>query len=78
MNISKELFHMQMALNSDGIYVGVRDPRRNTDYKGEFMICESPEYGEYGSTKDAESGGYCIVGNDLDEMIIDAYNHFFP
>lgn len=38
------------------------------------MICENVNKGP---TRDASRGGFCIVGDDLHDLIRDAYSHMF-
>ena len=62
------------SLYEAGYYMGPRDPDRNRAFEGSFMICENVNVGV---TDDASLGGYCIVGDDLDSLINDAYNDIF-
>lgn len=66
------LFDMSLCLYSRGFYIGPRDPNRNTAFEGEWMVCGDPVTPR--STEDASNGGYCIVGDDLDALIREAYN----
>lgn len=54
-----------------GWIVGKRDPRLNTDYAGEFMVCEPFEECEV-PTRDGSNGPWCVVGDDLEKLIVDA------
>jgi hypothetical protein len=56
-----------------GWTVGERNPRLNTDYSGEFMCVEHFEESEL-PTRDGANGPWCVVGNDLDELINLAYD----
>lgn len=56
---------MKTALEHFYYFCGQRDPKRNPDFPGEFMVA-TPE-------TDGNSS-YCIVGDNLDELIIEAYN----
>lgn len=64
-----DLFEMGRALHAAGYYVGPRDPERNRTVSGEFMIAEALDVGP---TDDASAGGFCIVGDDLAELIREA------
>lgn len=61
------------AVLQRGLFVGRRDPLRNSDFAGRWMVCEDLHAGP---TKDGGVGGYCIVGDDLSAMIREAYDHF--
>lgn len=65
-------FDMALFLYSRGYYIGPRDPNRNTDHAGEWMVCGDPVSDVV--TKDASTGGYCIVGDDMDTLIREAYD----
>lgn len=58
-----------------GYYIGPRDPNRNTHYPGRYMIAE---YLDVGTTVDASRGGFCIVGDDLEALIVDAFQNSPP
>jgi hypothetical protein len=57
-------------LQDAGWFVGKRDPKRNRAFRGKYMVCEDPNYGP---TDDAREGGFCIVGDNLDSLIFEAY-----
>ena len=57
-------------LLSHGYFVTARDPKRNTDFEGDFMVCQ--DLNEAGG-KDASNGEYCIVGDDLGDLVNEAY-----
>lgn len=60
-----------------GLTVGLRDPQRNTDFPGAFMVAQPLESGEPATTRNAsDGGGYCIVGDNLDELIAEAIDYF--
>lgn len=61
------------TLEDLGFIIGERDPRINTNYPGKFMVCEAHEQSEL-PTKDGRNGPWCIVGDNLDELIDQAYN----
>lgn len=59
-------------LRSKGWTVGPRDPRLNTDFPGSMMVVE--EHGEDElPTKDGSNGPWCLVGDDLEAMVEEAY-----
>lgn len=62
-------FELARDLIERGIYIGPRDPRRNKAFNGVFMICEDANEGP---SEDAGRGGYCIVGDNLTEMVQEA------
>ena len=68
-----KITEMRKQLESHGIFVGKRDPKRNTRFSGQYMICENLDEGP---SEDARNGGYCIVGHNLAALIEDAYSHF--
>lgn len=55
-------------LESYGFTVGDRDPRLNTDFTGKFMVVEPYDERDL-PTKDASNGPWCVVGDDLEELI---------
>lgn len=59
------------ALEAEGFYIGPRDPNRNKAFQGEWMVAEDLDVGP---TDDASTGGFCIVGDDLDALVNDAYD----
>lgn len=65
-------------LRSIGLFVGSRNYYINTDFSGIYMICESHDIMDL-PTKDSSHGKYfAIVGNDMNELVNEAYNHFSP
>ena len=64
-------------LQAHGYYVGPRDPERNTDFPGAWMVAEPLPDDVKRPTKSAEDGAYCIVGDDLLKLIDEAYDHNF-
>lgn len=62
-------------LQSRGFTVGERDPRLNTAFKGAFMVVESHEESEL-PTEDGRNGPWCIVGDNLDELVDRAYDNW--
>jgi hypothetical protein len=64
----------KLLLEEKGLIVGLRDPRRNTAFKGAFMVAE-PIDESFLPTRGAERG-WCIVGDDLGELIDDTACHF--
>jgi hypothetical protein len=59
-------------LEAAGFVVGPRDPRLNTDFPGIYMIAEPYEDDEL-PTRDGSNGPWCIVGDDLHELITEAH-----
>lgn len=47
-------------------FVGDRDPNKLPLVAGEFMVCDQDE-----------EDGYCIVGDNLQELILEAHQHLF-
>jgi len=56
------------CLRKFGFTVGDRDPRLNSLYHGAFMVVESHEESEL-PTFDGSNGPWCVVGDDLPELI---------
>ena len=63
------------TLQQIGLICGDRDPNRNTLFKGRFMVAE-PLLDDAASTADAGRGGYAIVGDNLAELVDEAFEHF--
>ena len=59
-----------------GFKIGPRDPRLNTDYPGRWMVCEEdPDGGGCElPTRDGANGPWCIVGDDMPELINQAFD----
>jgi hypothetical protein len=56
---------------------GKRDERLNTNYAGKFMVAEDFDEEDFElPTLDAGNGPWCIVGDDLDLLINEAYSIF--
>ena len=64
---------MKQELEAHGFFVGKRDPKRNRAFKGEFMVCDL-EALKLPPSDDASTSGFCIVGNNLAALVVDAYN----
>lgn len=64
---------MRKALVDRGWIIGERDPRLNTDFRGQFMVAEPYEECEL-PTRNAANGPRCIVGDNPDELIESAYS----
>lgn len=58
-------------LQTHGFYAGPRDPKRNTAFEGAFMVCEI-ETLDAPESRDAENTGYCVVGDNLAELVQEA------
>lgn len=65
-------FYLARTLAKAGFYAGPRDPSRNQNYPGAFMVAESLDVAD---TANAGTGGYCIVGDDLGELMREAVEH---
>lgn len=63
---------MRKALEARGLIVGVRDAWRNQAFRGAFIVAEPYDK----PTVDASVGGYCVVGDNLNVLIRDAYSFF--
>lgn len=59
-------------LREQGFTVGARDSRLNRKYAGAFMVVEAHEESEL-PTDDGSNGPWCIVGDDLDALVRQAY-----
>ena len=53
------------------IRVGLRNWNLNTDFPGKYMVAE--EHDDRHSQKDGDGGVWCIVGDDLEALVDDAY-----
>lgn len=67
-------FEQARSLHEAGYFIGPRDPERNKAFEGAFMVCQDVNAGP---TDDARRGGYCVVGHDLDDLIVNAYRWHF-
>jgi hypothetical protein len=64
-------------LETLGYVIGDRDPRLNTNFIGAYMIVDD-DYKDYKlPTRDGSNGPWCIVGDDLDELIEHAFTVWF-
>lgn len=59
-------------LRSKGFIVGRRDYSRKTSFAGSFMVAQTI----YPHEDPSNNSAYCIVGNDLDELVEEAIRHF--
>lgn len=73
MNVNPEAFRYIRALMLAGIYAGTRDPSRNRAFAGQYMVAENILVSP---TDDASSGGFCVVGDDLLSLVVEACQHF--
>lgn len=70
-------------LTAHGFFVGERNPRANTAFAGRFMVIETDTKSILDKTEftfaDAAQldGGWCVVGDDRDELIRDTYAFFY-
>ncbi len=69
---------MRQQLEACGFVVGERDPRLNTNYTGEYMVAEAYDESDELPTQDGRNGPWCIVGDDLDALIAEAYENATP
>ncbi len=60
-------------LDKYGWTYGLRDPRLNMNYCGRFMVVEPHDESEL-PTLDGRNGPWCIVGDNLDDLISRAYS----
>jgi hypothetical protein len=49
--------------------IAPRDPALNTDHDGAFMVVEAGYTDHELPTKDGRNGPWCVVGNDIEELI---------
>ena len=64
-------------LSNLGWKFGDRDARLNTNYAGKFMVVEEFDEGDYElPTLDGSNGPWCIVGDDLEQLVNEAYSIF--
>lgn len=68
---------MRKALQRAGFVIGIRDNRLNTDFPGKYMVAEAYDESDL-PTKDGSNGPWCIVGDNLEELIVDAYHNATP
>ncbi len=68
-------FVRMWLLRTSGYIIGPRDPRLNTDFAGSLMVVEAHEASEL-PTKDGRNGPWCIVGNDPDKLLNEAFEHY--
>jgi hypothetical protein len=71
-NTNATFGEMRQWLTDHGYVVGLRLSNRNQDFEGDYSVCAQEIVGN--TTADA-SDGYCIVGNDLEELVCEAYSH---
>ena len=62
-----------VMLTKMGFTCGARDARLNRRFPGKFMVVEYHEESEL-PTEDGRNGPWCIVGDDLEELIDEAFN----
>lgn len=55
-----------------GWTVGPRDPRVNTAFAGQYMVCQPHEPHEL-PTRDASQGPWAVVGDDLADLVCEAW-----
>lgn len=69
-----DLAAKRAALEKHGYTIGDRDPRLNTNYKGDFMVVE-PFTEDMLPTKDGSNGPFCVVGDELELLVEAGYAH---
>jgi hypothetical protein len=76
-SIDSPLDQKRAYLDAMGFRIGERDPRGiNTNYPGRYMVAE--DYGDDElPTEDGSNGPWCIVGDDLDALITEAFYVWF-
>lgn len=55
-----------------GFIIGPRDPQLNTDFPGKFMVSQAYTEADL-PTKGGSDGPWCIVGDDLNLLVDEAY-----
>jgi len=73
--MSHEMDARIRALRNAGFTVGDRDPRINRAFVGAFMVAEAHDESEL-PTDDGSDGPWAIVGDNLEALIIQAYDNF--
>ena len=63
-------------LTNHGFTVGARDPRANRAFKGSHMVIEAHDDDEL-PTNDGRDGPWCIVGDNLNALIDEAFDCFY-
>ena len=66
----------KLYLESIGFVIGARDPRLGVPYEGAFMASQPYEEDEFPIA--SGTGPWVVVGDDLDGIIMDAYEAFEP
>lgn len=64
-----------VELKNMGWLVGERDPNMNRAFAGQFMVAEPLAEGDPYPTADASDGRFCIVGDDLEALAREAFEH---
>lgn len=64
----------QRELKAAGYFCGARDPLLNTAHKGRFMVTLADLSDYELPTESACNGPECIVGDNLERLICDAWN----
>ncbi|WP_226554840.1 hypothetical protein [Celeribacter naphthalenivorans] len=63
------------GLKEMGWIVGERDPNMNRAFEGKYMVAEQLQDGDPYPTDDASDGRFCLVGDNLDALAQEAYQH---
>lgn len=61
-------------LEHHGFTIGDRDPGLNRHHKGKYMVHEHRNKRDKYPTDNAEYGPFCIVGDNIDFLIDEAYD----
>ena len=73
----QDVVEMGVRLVALDFIVGARDPRRNTDFKGAWMVAEPEDESELPTRSAGEGHGvWCIVGDDLAELIQETHSRY--
>lgn len=70
-----ELAVIATSLKSHGFYIGRRDDAMNSLHRGGWMVCEEYKPG-VSAQRDASSGVWCVVGDDLSALLSIAADNF--
>jgi len=69
----KVMLEQIQAVLDRGYVIAPRDARVNTLYEGQYMVVEEGYDNMALPTADGSNGPWCIVGNDLADLINQAY-----
>lgn len=66
----------EALLRAHGFIVGRRDPNMNRAFEGQYMVAEPYPQGTAQDDAQGGDGVWCIVGDNLDQLIEEAINFF--